>query len=171
MKYGELATLHPSSLIPHPYRMAEMTVAEAAERLGVSVETIRRWIRSGQLVSRRDPRGHVTVEVLAGSGRDPDAAPSATQSGHRHSHPVDLRRQLAHVNGLLAEVRRQRDQLEAQVAAQAHLLEQAAAERPELLRRLKAAQEELRLALALAGGKPPSASTRPSRRRPAGAKE
>ena len=132
--------------------MAEMTVAEAAERLGVSVETIRRWIRSGQLVSRRDPRGHVTVEVLAGSGRAREAAPGAAQTGHRHSHPVDPRRQLAHVNGLLAEVRRQRDQLEAQVAAQAQLLARAATERAELLQRLKTTQEELRLALALAGG-------------------
>jgi excisionase family DNA binding protein len=141
--------LHPSSLILSC--MAELSVAEAAATLGVSQDTIRRWIRGGRLVSRRDAQGHVYVQVMAGAAANKGGAPSraaASQAhGHRHSGPVDIRRQLAHFAGLLREVQRQRDQLEAQVAAQASLLEQAAAERAALLERLRVAQEQLDAAL------------------------
>jgi len=128
--------------------MTELSVAEAAATLGVSQETIRRWIRGGRLVSRRDAQGHVYVQVMPGAAANAPARAAPGQAhGHRHSGPVDLRRQLAHVTGLLREVQRQRDQLEAQVAGQAALLEQAATERAALLERLRTAQEQLDAAL------------------------
>jgi excisionase family DNA binding protein len=43
--------------------MAELLITEAADRLGVSVDTIRRRIRAGALSHRRDARGRWLVEV------------------------------------------------------------------------------------------------------------
>ena len=130
--------------------MAELPIGEAAAKLGVSVETIRRWIRDGQLVARRDARGRYVVEVMQGSAGG-DAATAGGPVPHRHVQAADLRRELLHTRELLDEVRRQRDQLEAQVEAQRRQIERDAAERAELRRLLEQAQEQLR---ALPGDRP-----------------
>jgi excisionase family DNA binding protein len=43
--------------------MTEMTIREAADALGVSMDTIRRRVRRGEFASRRDARGWVLVEL------------------------------------------------------------------------------------------------------------
>jgi len=45
---------------PRAYR-----VAEAAELLGVSPDTVRRWADSGKLASRRDAGGRRVIEASA----------------------------------------------------------------------------------------------------------
>jgi molybdopterin-binding protein len=65
------------------YRMGE-----AAELLGVSVDTVRRWIDAGRLAAERDEHGHRTIEGtdLAGFARslsdEPD--PGARRSSARN---------------------------------------------------------------------------------------
>lgn len=39
---------------PAPSKQYAVTVTEAAERLGVHVETVRRWARSGRVPARRN---------------------------------------------------------------------------------------------------------------------
>ncbi|GAA3915056.1 TOBE domain-containing protein [Actinoplanes auranticolor] len=41
--------------------MTTYRIGEAAELLGVSVDTVRRWIDAGRLAARRDAHGHRTV--------------------------------------------------------------------------------------------------------------
>jgi molybdopterin-binding protein len=64
--------------------MASYRIAEAAELLGVSDDTVRRWIDSGRLAARRDPGGPAVVdgEALAGVAAQLHEAPEpgATRS-------------------------------------------------------------------------------------------
>lgn len=42
-----------------------LTVGETADRLRVSVETVRRWIESGDLTAGRTPGGHRRVSAAS----------------------------------------------------------------------------------------------------------
>ncbi|MER7133961.1 helix-turn-helix transcriptional regulator [Streptosporangium saharense] len=42
--------------------MTTFRISEAATLLGVSPDTVRRWIDAGRLIARRDDNGHRTVE-------------------------------------------------------------------------------------------------------------
>ncbi|MFD0885545.1 helix-turn-helix domain-containing protein, partial [Streptosporangium algeriense] len=42
--------------------MTTFRIGEAATLLGVSPDTVRRWIDAGRLAARRDDNGHRTVE-------------------------------------------------------------------------------------------------------------
>jgi molybdopterin-binding protein len=44
--------------------MATLSVTEAAHFLGVSDDTVRRWIASGRLTGSKTPSGHTTVDGL-----------------------------------------------------------------------------------------------------------
>ena len=61
--------------------MAQFRINEAADLLGVSADTVRRWADSGRLVAHRDAHGHRVVDgadlaaYVRGAGTTPDAAP------------------------------------------------------------------------------------------------
>jgi hypothetical protein len=49
--------------------MPDLSLAEAASTLGISVETVRRRIKRGQLASHHDAEGHVLVTVPGSDGQ------------------------------------------------------------------------------------------------------
>lgn len=85
--------------------MPELTIPEAAAALGISVDTVRRRLKRGQLQSRQDDRGRLLVQVEA---VDADAGSGLIAS----SDFEHVRQELEHTKTLLAEVRHQRDRLE-----------------------------------------------------------
>ena len=126
--------------------MIEMTVGEAAEHFGISVDAVRRRIRRGELRSKQDDRGRYIVIV------DTDGASPVPEEGP----PTDaaemarLRMQLEHERELLAEVRRQRDELavlldsqRSQIEASYEAQQRDAEERSELRRLLGNAQMQI----------------------------
>ncbi len=62
--------------------MPQMRIHEAAELLGVSDDTVRRWIDNGSLTSVADPSGRMVVDgyELALFARNRSAAPSQAGS-------------------------------------------------------------------------------------------
>lgn len=42
--------------------MTEIRISQAAELLGVSSDTVRRWIESGRLASKSDSRGRMSID-------------------------------------------------------------------------------------------------------------
>jgi excisionase family DNA binding protein len=107
----------------------EMTIAEAAASLGVSVDTVRRRIKQGVFESRTDPAGRRMVFMQG----------TATSSQVVQAESERLQQELDHARELLSEVRRQREELAAQVEAQrsqllaaTRMLEENAEERAEL---------------------------------------
>jgi molybdopterin-binding protein len=64
-------------------------IGEAAELLGVSVDTVRRWVDAGRLVAARDDHGHRTIAGadLAGFARgladDPDPGTGRSSARNR----------------------------------------------------------------------------------------
>jgi len=88
--------------------MTTLTTSQAASLFGVDAATIRRRIRSGALDARKGAGGRYLIAL-----RD-DAA------------------YVAYLNDLLAEVRRQRNELERQIEAQRRELEHGGNERAEL---------------------------------------
>jgi len=103
--------------------MAELTVTQAAARLGVSRDTVLRRIKRGQLQYRQDVNGRYLVEI---PGDAPAGANDATGA----------------ISG--DAMRRELDWFRAQ-------LEEAATERAELRRLLAQAQESLQRALPAPG--------------------
>jgi excisionase family DNA binding protein len=106
--------------------MSALLLPEAAAVLGVSVDTVRRKIRKGQLTAAHDTEGRVLVEVppaMHPAGQPPaDAMQAAVQAAEAAwqapSSPPEPAQQVPSTDALLLEeVRRQRDQLADQVAA------------------------------------------------------
>src|SRR4051794_16675351 len=105
--------------------MPALLLPEAAAALGVSVDTIRRRVRKGQLVATHDAEGRLLVEVPPARYAPADAMQDAIQTAEAAwqmpSTPPDPAMQVPssddadHARELLAEVRLQRDQLEATV--------------------------------------------------------
>ncbi len=71
--------------------MAELTIRDAADALGVSVDTIRRRVRRGEFVSRRDARGWILVELPDAIGStSPMQPPADVASGPSAAESVPL---------------------------------------------------------------------------------
>jgi nitric oxide reductase activation protein len=136
--------------------MPALLLPEAAAALGVSVDTIRRRVRKGQLVATHDAEGRLLVEVPTARQPQADAVQDAMQTAaaawQAPSSPPEPARQVPstdnadHARALLEEVRRQRDQLEATVGDLRARLDQAETH----LTAAEQAQAELRRLLALA---------------------
>lgn len=144
-------------------RMPWVTIPEAAAAMGLSSDTIRRRIKTGELVSQRDPRGRYLVEV-----EDLASVDARLESDQLAGAQVDpaIALELEHTRELLEEVRRQRDMLETQVEAQQKQIEADAVERAELrqLLAMHMQQSQARLAVPMsadAGSTPQRASQRP----------
>jgi excisionase family DNA binding protein len=80
--------------------VAEVSIAEAAASLGVSVDTIRRRIKRGELVAELDGKGRYVVRL-----GEPEAPRSVAELEAENKRLADL----------LDELRRQRDMLQQQV--------------------------------------------------------
>jgi len=113
--------------------MTEMTIAQTAASLGVSVDTIRRRIKLGMLEAHTDQTGRRMV-LMQGTATPPAVV---------HAEAERLHQELEHTRELLTEVRRQRDELAAQLDVQrqqllaaTRALEREAEERAELRRLL-----------------------------------
>jgi excisionase family DNA binding protein len=94
--------------------MPEMTMAEAAETLGISLDTIRRRVRRGELPHRRDERGRNVVNI---TDEEPVQLPVQLPV---HARADDA---LVHVQELLAAIELRGDLLAAEVETLTHQLE------------------------------------------------
>ena len=67
--------------------MPQFRIREAAELLGVSDDTVRRWIESGALPAGKDEAGRKVIEgvALAAFSREHAATPAPDPSGIRRS--------------------------------------------------------------------------------------
>jgi molybdopterin-binding protein len=66
--------------------VAAFRIGEAAQLLGVSADTVRRWVDGGRLAAARDEHGHrvITGTDLAAFARSLAASPSLTGSSARN---------------------------------------------------------------------------------------
>jgi hypothetical protein len=132
--------------------MPAFLLPEAAAALGVSVDTIRRRVRRGQLAATHDAEGRLVVDIPAARQVPADAMQDAMQTAEAawqmpstppepamHLHSTD---DATHARELLAEVRLQRDHLEATVADLRVRLDTAEQAQAELRRLLAAALQQ-----------------------------
>src|SRR3954451_24368227 len=87
--------------------MREVRPGQAAELLGVSVDTVRRWTDSGKLATRRGEGGHRLIDgadlarLLVEQAPEPGTSPVVAQSA-RNRFPGLVTRVL--VDGVMAQV-------------------------------------------------------------------
>jgi excisionase family DNA binding protein len=111
-------------LPPMPERV---TIREAAQRLGVSPDTIRRRVRSGELASTREQRGGGSVIYI----ELPDAEPTAALRAEPTAAPrfdnvqVDPPAEVEILKDYVSELKRQLEAREREVRELHVLLEQA----------------------------------------------
>lgn len=65
--------------------MGEFRIGEAAELLGVSVDTVRRWVDAGRLPASRDGHGHRIIDGVALAGFARSLADSPEEGSGRSS--------------------------------------------------------------------------------------
>ncbi len=149
--------------------MEELGLSEAAARLGVSTETVRRWIKRGRLQSRKADDGHVLVMVARAANdaqHDDQQAPASDQHDDQQrqvppnltatqnlsewetratvaeTEAAQLRTELAGVRGVLDGEQGRREQVERERDRLAQLLDNADQERRGVLALLQREQEE-----------------------------
>lgn len=83
----------------------ELTLAEAAAALGVSVQTARRLIRQGKLLAHKTPSGRFRVSPYLAPPPEPE------------SNLADLWQELKRLSALLQETRNERDTLKVEIGA------------------------------------------------------
>lgn len=120
--------------------MPEVTLEQAAIALGVSVDTVRRRIRLGQLTAHRDATGRSLVAVSAAPTLPADVERLRQQEREQRA---SLLRDNAHLNDLVDELRRQQVQLEAYNAVLREQLGAASEAQRELHRLLANAQKQI----------------------------
>jgi excisionase family DNA binding protein len=116
--------------------MPEVTIADAAHRLGVSDDTIRRRVKAGDLAARRDEHGRLWIPV-----DDDQAAATPAESSATAPRPPDRDRDL-----LLSTITAERDRLAEHVRFLAEQLDRATRAQGEL-RELLAREQRRTLAL------------------------
>ncbi len=117
-------------------RMPELTIADAAHQLGVSDDTIRRRVKSGDLTARRDEHGRLWIRMDAEQATAPPSESRATAS-----RPPDRVRDV-----LLSTVTAERDRLAEHVRFLAEQLDRSTRAQSEL-RELLAREQQRTLAL------------------------
>ncbi|MBI2858587.1 MAG: excisionase family DNA-binding protein [Chloroflexi bacterium] len=127
--------------------MAELTISEAAAALGVSVDTVRRKIKRGEMQAHQDPRGKYLVQVDETEVERPQV--DAEDNGQADM--ARLKLELVHSRAMLEELRHQRETLEAELQGTRQALQDAATERSEMRRLLGNAQMQLSQALPALG--------------------
>lgn len=87
--------------------MAGLSVAEAAATLGISVDTVRRRIKRGELETTKARDGRLVVLVDVAAAPDRDSGTGTHESGD----VAQLRADLAQALAVLEETQRHRDDL------------------------------------------------------------
>lgn len=121
----------------------ELTIPEAAAALGVSVDTIRRRIKAGELPARTDERGRYRVTVEDAPDWMMADAYRADATGIDAGEAERLRLELEHARELLDAERRHNETLRTQLEHAQHAQQRDAEERGELRRLLGNAQMQL----------------------------
>ncbi|GEM_PF-665111 len=141
--------------------MAELTITEAAAALGVSVDTVRRRIKSGEMEAHQDSRGKYLVAVEASNG-----TPVAVPGPGGLADVARLKLDLDHAFAMVDELRHQRETLEAELQGARQALQDAATDRSEMRKLLGIAQMQLSQALpALGAGEAKPSASAPRKRR------
>ncbi len=96
----------------------EFTIREAADRLGVSADTVRRRLKVGELEGRQEPQGksgYRWIVQLPDDAQDTPTAAATTAPGMRSAEAYELADARARIEGLerlIDEIASQRDKLE-----------------------------------------------------------
>lgn len=125
--------------------MPDVPLEQAAIVLGVSVDTVRRRIRLGRLQTYRDTAGRRLVTVPAAPALPEDVERLRQQERERSE---ALQRENDHLVELVAELRRQRQHLEAHIAALQEQVHAAGEAQRDLHRLLANALEQVARLLA-----------------------
>jgi len=96
----------------------ELTIRDAAERLGVSSDTIRRRLKAGELAGRQEPQGKQGYRWMVQLPDDPQDTPTAVGTAAPGMHPAeayelaDSRARIEGLERLIDEIGSQREKLE-----------------------------------------------------------
>jgi excisionase family DNA binding protein len=129
--------------------MAQLSIAQAAAALGVSVDTIRRRIKSGLLRATRTDRGAYLVEVPGVDDNAPAVSAQAPATDfhlfaeERRREPHSSTGELSAVKELLEAERRHNEELKEQMSFLRQQLEQAESARERLVQLLDTLSQQL----------------------------